>query len=162
MALEGSERKSLHAILDALQRTGYQLPTEAESEYACRAGAMTSRYYGLSEELLGQYAWYLTNIPGERAQPCASLLPNDLGLFDMLGNVYEWRNGRYEAYAVDKGANADDTIKRYEEIKETNPRLIRGGTFFYIPAYLRSAIRRGFAPSYGDVFIGFRPSRTYP
>ena len=147
---------------DALQRTGYRLPTEAEWEYACRAGAITSRYYGFSKELLGQYAWYLTNIPGEWAQPCGSLLPNDLGLFDMLGNVYEWCNGRYEAYPPDKGGNIDDNITIYELIRETNPRLIRGGTFFYIPPFLRSAIRRGFAPSYRDIFIGFRPSRTSP
>ena len=86
---------------DALQRTGYRLPTEAEWEYACRAGAMTSRYYGLSEELLGQYAWYLYNTPGDRARPCGTKLPNDLGLFDMLGNVYEWCQERALVYRPD-------------------------------------------------------------
>ena len=79
---------------DALQRTGYRLPTEAEWEYACRAGAMTSRYYGLSEELLGQYAWYLANTQGSRLA-VRHLFPNDLGLFDMLGNVYEWCHDQY-------------------------------------------------------------------
>ena len=74
---------------DVLQRTGYRLPTEAEWEYACRAGAVTSRYYGHSIDLLGAYAWYQANSK-EHAWPCGSLLPNDLGLFDMLGNVYEW------------------------------------------------------------------------
>ena len=157
---EGKYADGMKIRADALQRPGYRLPTEAEWEYACRAGAITSRYYGFSTELLRQYTWYLTNIPSERAQPCGSLLPNDLGLFDMLGNMYEWCNGRYEAYPPDKGGNVDNNIKIHEEIKETNPRLIRGGTFFYIPPFLRSAIRRGFAPSYRDIFIGFRPSRT--
>ena len=84
------------------------------------------------EKLLGQYAWYLSNTPGE-GPAVRHLLPNDLGLFDMLGNVYEWCNGRYEDYPPDKGGNVDDNITIYKYIKD-NPRLIRGGTFFYIPA----------------------------
>ena len=72
---------------DALERTGYRLPTEAEWEYACRAGAVTSRYFGVNVDLLGKYAWYQATSQ-DHAWPCGSLLPNDLGLFDMLGNVY--------------------------------------------------------------------------
>ena len=71
---------------DALRLGGYRLPTEAEWEYACRAGAGTSRFYGASPELLGRYAWYNANSQ-EQAWPCGSLQPNELGLFDMLGNV---------------------------------------------------------------------------
>ena len=73
---------------DVLERKGYRLPTEAEWEYACRAGAITSRYYGDSIALLEKYEWYRANSP-ENARPVGSLLPNDLGLFDMLGNVFE-------------------------------------------------------------------------
>jgi formylglycine-generating enzyme required for sulfatase activity len=73
---------------DVLRRTGYRLPTEPEWEYACRAGAMTSRYYGASLRLLEHYAWTVANAQ-DRTWPCGRLLPNDLGLFDMLGNVYE-------------------------------------------------------------------------
>ncbi len=159
---EGRYADGMKIRADALQRTGYRLPTEAEWEYACRAGAMTSRHYGLSEALLGQYAWYLSNTFGDRARPCGTKLPNDLGLFDMLGNVYEWCNGRYEDYPPVKGGNADDNITINKYIKDTHPRVLRGGTFFYIPAYVRSAIRRPVAPSYRDIWIGFRPSRTSP
>ena len=159
---EGQYADGMKIRADALQRTGYRLPTEAEWEYGCRAGAMTSRYYGLSEKLLGQYAWYMDNTFGDQAHPCGTKLPNDLGLFDMLGNVYEWCNGRYEDYPPDKGGNIDDKITIYEYIKDAHPRVLRGGTFFYIPAYVRTAVRRFVAPSYRDIWIGFRPSRTSP
>ena len=159
---EGKYADGMKIRADALQRTGYRLPTEAEWEYACRAGAMTSRYYGLSEKLLGQYAWYLYNTDGDRARPCGTKLPNDLGLFDMLGNVYEWCNGQYEHFPPDKGGDVNDNITMNEYVKDTHHRPLRGGTFFYIPAYMRSAIRRPVTPSYQDIFIGFRPSRTSP
>src|SRR5262249_37344418 len=72
-----------------LQRTGYRLPTEAEWEYACRVGAVTSRYYGESEELLEKYAWYVKN-SAQRTWPVGILKPNDFGLFDMHGQVEVW------------------------------------------------------------------------
>jgi len=65
---------------------GYRLPTEAEWEYACRAGTVTSRYFGSSEGLLPRYGWF----GHEWALPVATLKPNDWGLFDMLGNANEW------------------------------------------------------------------------
>ena len=72
-----------------LSLTGYRLPTEAEMEYATRAGAVTSRYYGETEELLAKYAWYIKNSK-EKTWPVGSLKPNDLGLFDVQGNVFTW------------------------------------------------------------------------
>src|SRR5262249_50284776 len=72
----------------AVAAGGYRLPTEAEWEYACRAGTVTDRYYGHANELLRSYAWSLN--PQEfHAHPCGWLLPNEAGLFDMLGNVGE-------------------------------------------------------------------------
>ena len=85
----GAYAEGMSIPADVLERTGYRLPTEAEWEYACRAGAVTSRYYGHSIDLLDAYAWYQANSK-EHAWSCGSLLPNDLGLFDMLGNVFEW------------------------------------------------------------------------
>src|SRR5439155_4468852 len=70
-----------------LERTGYRLPTEAEWEYACRAGAVTSRFYGSANDLLGHYSWFAGN-SDDRAWPVARKKPNDFGLFDMHGNVW--------------------------------------------------------------------------
>ena len=64
-------------------------------EYATRAGAATSRYYGETDELLPKYAWYLKNSQG-KTWPVGSLKPNDLGFFDVQGNVYTWCQERLQ------------------------------------------------------------------
>ena len=146
---------------DALRLGGYRLPTEAEWEYACRAGAGTSRYYGASVDLLGQYAWYSATSQ-DHAWPCGSLLPNELGLFDMLGNVYEWCQEVPRIYQPDRNNIIIDRISDYLFVDDTNPRLLRGGSFNFLPAYVRSAYRTGLLPANRYPYIGFRPSRTYP
>jgi formylglycine-generating enzyme required for sulfatase activity len=149
----GEFARGMRIKADALKRNGYRLPTEAEWEYACRAGAGTSRYYGLSTELLEKYAWYQANSK-ERAWPSGSLLPNDLGLFDMLGNVYEWCQERYSDKPGGEASPSDDIID------ESN-RLLRGGATPFPPAFVRSPDRYRGAPSNRLTPDGFRPSRTY-
>jgi formylglycine-generating enzyme required for sulfatase activity len=140
---------------DAFERTGYRLPTEAEWEYAARAGGMTSRPYGLSVELLGKYAWYGAN-SHERVWPAGSLLPNDLGVFDMLGNVYEWCQEPFGQPGRTESSIDDVTIDDIEIFP------LRGGAYPYPPANARSAFRIGASPFYRDIFgCGFRPARTY-
>ena len=92
----GAYAEGMSIPADVLERTGYRLPTEAEWEYACRAGAVTSRYYGHSIDLLDTYARYPANSK-EHAWACGSLFSNDLGLFDMLGNISEWCHDRSNA-----------------------------------------------------------------
>jgi len=158
---EGQYAEGMAIRADALRRVGYRLPTEAEWEYACRAGTGTRRYYGESVDLLGRYAWYRATSQ-DRVWPCGSLLPNDLGLFDMLGNVYEWGQGQREQYEPGEKRLIIDIISICNSINETNPRLLRGGSFLDRPAYVRSAYRNWSQPSDRVVILGFRPARTYP
>jgi formylglycine-generating enzyme required for sulfatase activity len=151
---EGQYDKGMTIPADALKRTGYRLPTEAEWEYACRAGAMTSRHYGLSINLLEEYARYQANSKNH-AWRCGSLLPNDLGLFDMLGNVMEWCQERHMNYQPGKADLSIDEIIDYDE------RLIRGGAFAYRPRIVRSADRTWYPPSGHPAWFGFRPARTW-
>jgi serine/threonine protein kinase/formylglycine-generating enzyme required for sulfatase activity len=133
--------------------TGYRLPTEVEWEYACRAGAITSRYHGCSLTQLGNYAWYRAN-SDDHAHPVGRLLPNDFGLFDMLGNVYEWCQDSY-------GTNAAATEGMADRIVDDNNRSARGGAFNEFAAPVRSANRGRTKPADRDLIIGFRPARTY-
>ena len=157
----GQYAEGMKIVPDALKQPGYRLPTEAEWEYACRAGAVTSRYYGRSVELLEKYAWYSQNSQ-DRAWPCGQLLPNELGLFDMLGNVYEWCQEQYYGYPKGEDNTTTDDINILLSTNEKKPRLLRGGSFSYHPAVVRSAYRGGNAPSYRLTDDGFRPSRTFP
>ncbi|MGO9923644.1 MAG: protein kinase domain-containing protein [Isosphaeraceae bacterium] len=144
---------------DVLKRTGYRLPTEAEWEFACRAGTLTSRYFGLSIELLGNYAWYRANSV-KHPRACGGLLPNDLGLFDMLGNEFEWVQDSMRHLMPKRRRLFNDMIVVSESINETHPRVIRGGTFDEEPAGVRSAVRVGFTPSMRLSGDGFRLART--
>jgi serine/threonine protein kinase/formylglycine-generating enzyme required for sulfatase activity len=140
-----------------LQLSGYRLPTESEWEYACRAGAVTSRYYGETEELLGKYAWYTTNSLNRRMLPVGSLKPNDLGLFDMLGNTQQWCEDRALPYIG--GEDKEDT-KDLKGITQDVPRVLRGGAFLNPAADIRSASPNSNLPSSRDSLNGFRLART--
>ena len=135
----------------------------------CRAGAVTSRYYGETDELLGKYAWYTTNslnrgmLPGLPAGqkgslgvPGGALKPNDLGLFNMLGNAQEWCQNVPKYY--DPGDDIEDDNR---DIKDKNSRVLRGGSFFVHALFVRSANRNGNRPSNSNESDGFRPARTF-
>jgi eukaryotic-like serine/threonine-protein kinase len=160
-AEEGGYAEGMTVPADILRRRGYRLPTDAEWEYACRSGTITSRYYGASTELLGLYAHYQAN-SREHAWSCGGLLPNELGLFDMLGNEFEWVNDREGATRPGQHKSYYDHINIYEHISEKYPRLLRGGAFINLPASVRSANRFWSAPAFRSSFYGFRSSRTYP
>jgi formylglycine-generating enzyme required for sulfatase activity len=151
---QGMKLKSNYLSLE-----GYRLPSEAEWEYACRAGARTSRYFGETEQLLGQYAWYAKVAKDRAMLPAGSLKPNDLGLFDMLGNAVEWCQERDEKYQP--AAPWTDDREDVHEIDSTIRRSLRGGSFFYLAVDVRSAFRFRYVPSIRSYLVGFRPVRTF-
>jgi formylglycine-generating enzyme required for sulfatase activity len=143
-----------------LSLKGYRLPTEAEMEFATRAGAVTSRYYGETEDLLAKYAWYLKNSK-EKTWPVGSLKPNDLGFFDVQGNTYTWCQEAYVVYPAGKGEKVTEDKERGIG-EEATDRVLRGGSFSALPSYVRSADRIKFAPTIDYKYVGFRVARTFP
>ena len=115
----------------------YRLPTEAEWEYACRAGTTTLFSFGDDETLLDQYEWHAGNtrdVGLNYAQPIGLLRPNPWGLYDMHGNVSEWAQDWYGPYSSDA-----DTDPRGPDTGSQH--AIRGGTFQGFYGYSRSATR---------------------
>jgi len=141
-----------------LSLTGYRLPTEAEMEYSIRAGALTSRYYGETVELLDKYGWFVQNSK-ERSWPVGSLKPNDFGLFDMHGNVWCWCQENYQSYPGN-GAEAAEDKEDELAIAGASSRVLRGGSFGNPPSLVRSADRYNFVPAFRGNNGGFRPART--
>jgi serine/threonine protein kinase/formylglycine-generating enzyme required for sulfatase activity len=142
-----------------LKRTGYRLPTEAEWEYACRAGSSTSRYYGETDELLEKYAWCSKN-SSNHSMPVGGLKPNDWGLFDMLGNGLEWTQDElYNYYPV----NLSREDKLNEDREHSEPRLdriLRGGSFGTALSGVRCATRFNSQPMAKAHTTSFRLART--
>jgi formylglycine-generating enzyme required for sulfatase activity len=133
--------------------TGYRLPTEAEWEYACRAGSTTRYCFGDDARLVGEYAWYSAN-SGSQTHPVGRLKPNAFGLYDMHGNVWEWcrdwfRSDYYKQSVADDPRGPGPSAQR----------VIRGGNWGLDAQSTRSAYRGGLAPGYHDRYHGFRLAR---
>ncbi len=156
---DGKYQEGMKMSPDYMQRSGYRLPTEAEWEYACRAGAVTCRYYGQTEELLGKYGWFANNSP-DRSQPVGSLKPNDFGLFDMHGNVSNWCQDRYRTYTVGPSGKAAEDTEDPSPPLDKDGRMLRGGEFVNPAWFLRSAYRNWDQPGDHYFAYGFRLART--
>jgi formylglycine-generating enzyme required for sulfatase activity len=143
------------------QAEGYRLPTEAEWEYACRAGTDTEYSFGGDARKLGDFAWFADNA-AKKTHPVGHKKPSPWGLFDMHGNVAEWCNDAY-----DKGY--------YKTTPEKNPRgpadgkeyVLRGGSWKSAAEVLRSSYRLSENPGFSDAClardaIGFRCVRKAP
>ena len=117
-------------------RTGefYRLPTEAEWEYACRAGTNTPYYFGDDASKLSDYAWYSANSQG-KYQKVATKKPNAWGLYDMLGNVMEWTLDQYAPY------QAGAEVNPWVTATKPYPHAVRGGSWNDPADMLRCAAR---------------------
>jgi formylglycine-generating enzyme required for sulfatase activity len=123
----------------------YRLPTEAEWEYACRAGATTAYSFGPSPSKLGDHAWFAAN-SGKRPHPVGGKLPNAFGLFDIHGNVSEWVIDRYSPDSYTRPAGAGLPVALPGEARY--PHVVRGGSWKEPATALRCAARRFSEPSW--------------
>ncbi len=134
---------------------GHSLPSEAQWEYAARAGSTTRWSFGDNEQELGRHAWFSGNA-GNQTHPVGEKAANALGLHDLHGNVWEWVVDRYDENAYQRRANAGLSIEPLETAGVGSLRVLRGGAFWYEPRNLRSALRNDFLPEYRIVDFGFR------
>lgn len=133
---------------------GYRLPTDAEMEFAARSGTVTSRFFGESEDLLPQYAWYAVNA-NDLTWPVGTKKPNDFGLFDVYGNLHNWCQESFPEILVE----STDISKAVFETNR-NLRGLRGAGYLSSTLNLRSAARAFEAPDDVLASAGFRPART--
>ncbi len=132
----------------------YRLPTEAEWEYACRAGSKSAYSFGESAESLDEYAWFERN--GKvQTHPVGEKKANAWGLYDMHGNVWEWCSDWYGEYP--KGVVSDPVGPR-----EGSLRVLRGGSCMDGAANCRSADRLRYRPSKRINYYGFRVALSSP
>jgi formylglycine-generating enzyme required for sulfatase activity len=128
----------------------YRLPSEAEWEYACRAGTTTRYFFGDDESKLWDYAWYIGN-SDFGTHPVGQKKPNPLDLYDMNGNVWEWCQDNYH----DSYSGAPSNGIAWEDGSSSNC-VIRGGGWFHDASYCRSAARFSYASGSGSGSLGFR------
>jgi formylglycine-generating enzyme required for sulfatase activity len=137
----------------------YRLLSEAEWEYACRAGSEAAYCFGDSSEELGDYAWYDGN-SGGRTHPVGEKKPNAFGLYDMHGNVREWCEDYWHDSYKDKPKDLNASAGAWT-VGGSNSRVLRGGSWDSLPRNLRAARRVGGGSGLRDIDAGLRVARTF-
>ena len=132
------------------EKQTYELPTEAQWEYACRAGTKTAYFFGDDESDLDAYAWYGGN-SGNHTHPVGKKKPNGWGLYDMSGNVWQWCADSYDGKYYNNSPNKDP-----RNMLNTGTRVVRGGSWLGGASYWRTAVRYSLAPVGHGVNFGFR------
>ena len=134
--------------LSEMEHRRYRLPTEAEWEYACRAGTVTPYYFGSSATDLKDFAWFAANSE-ETVHPVATKEPNKWGLYDMIGNVSEWCADWRGDYPTEPVVDPIGT-------QNGTSRILRGGSWDSEPVICRSAARFAESPDFAYMDMGFR------
>jgi formylglycine-generating enzyme required for sulfatase activity len=131
----------------------FQLPSEAQWEYACRAGSKTKYCFGDDETRLGDYAWYGKN-SDTKTHPVGEKKPNAWGLYDMHGNVWEWCQDSF-----DNGYYANSPTNDPTGAATGSYRVRRGGGWAFPARFCRSAHRSNYEPGFRINLLGLRVSR---
>ncbi len=147
------EQVSWIAIQEFLSATGFRLPTEAEWEYACRAGTQTPFYNGSTDDsTLVDLAWCLENSGGQ-TRPVGGKAANAFGFHDMFGNVSEWVSDWFGLYAAEAQTNPTGPENALN-------RVVRSRSWNSDSAYVRSSSRSSAAPGTANGLVGFRVAKT--
>jgi len=136
-----------------IKGSGFRLPTEAEWEYACRAGSTTKYSFGDDPRKLGEYGWYNENSDG-KTHIVGQKRRSDFGLYDMHGNVAEWCWDGGDVYHY-----AQSAVVNPQGPAEASQRVIRGEGWSSSPRGCRSAFRFRDAPDVRNCYLGFRVAR---
>jgi formylglycine-generating enzyme required for sulfatase activity len=131
------------------EANGYRLPTEAEWEYACRAGSKTAYFFGNDSAKISDYAWVASNAGG-KPHPVGQKKSNPWGLYDMHGNVWEWCNDFYQVDYYQQSPAEDPRGP-----KEGETKVVRGGAWKFSTYSSRSGYRYNEDPGYSDVCFGY-------
>ena len=159
---QGLYQEGMRIVNQPLKKKGYRMPTEAEFEFFHRAGSSSMFNHGSDIRLTDRYSFYVANSK-DQAWPVGTLRPNEFGLFDTGGNVFEWCLENYDAYPDLNGADEDAFMNTQNTIIMTSiSRAMRSGCFYNQISSLRSADRNGAKPDDRSNSRGLRLVRSLP
>ena len=156
---QGRYAEGMSLAENYLHRTGYRMPTEAEWEFACRAGTSTPRFFGHCRELLPQFAWFRDNSRERGLIVPGTMKPNRAGLFDMFGNVIEWCIDPYAGRPGNQSGVVPD-LERGLTVDAEAWRVMRGGHVYAEANELRATDLWTFRPIVTNGHYGLRLART--